>query len=92
MSMLDESDSDLNDLTDALIVQTVRTLVLKQDPWAQYISIDETETPLTGVLSYRAVFLAFNKNVNALVVLFDSVTLETITTFFSICKFQNGSF
>jgi len=91
MSMLDESDPiDLNDLTDVIIIDTVRSLVIQQDPWAQYISIDETETPLTGVRSYRAVFLAFNKNVNALVVLFDSITLETIATFFSICKFSEG--
>ena len=92
MSMLDESESNLTDLTDFTIIDTVRSLVLQQDDHASYITISRAENGLNGVVSYRAEYLAYNKNINALVCLFDAITLETISTFFSICKFPNGGF
>jgi hypothetical protein len=93
MSMLDESDlNGSSDLTDAIIIDTVRTLVLKQDAHASFITVSEEESALNGVVCYNAKYLAFNGNISKLSVLLDTVTFDVVASFLSICKFPNGGF
>jgi len=86
--MLDESPTELNDLT---MIDAVRAMVLKQDPWASYITIAESENGLNGVVCYRAEYLAYNQNINALVCLFDAVSMDPISSFLSICAYSGVS-